>query len=106
MQIVQPLFGMQLPAWEHREHLRGTQPDVPQSETYCPDFALSSKIAMLGPSRRTQPLSDPPTRVVMMVAIGRLFGSGDPDGLGLNALFEAFRSVLAADAALLVASEG
>ena len=42
----------------------------------------------------------------MMVAMGRLFGSGDPDGLGLNALLEAFRSVLAADAALLVASEG
>ena len=106
MQIVQPLFGMQLPAWEHREHLRGTQPDVPQSETFCPYFALSSKIAMLAPSRRTQLLSDPPTRVVMMVAMGRLFGNGDSDGLGLDALFEAFQSVLAADAALLVASEG
>ena len=67
------------------------------------EFLEAGKKRLLGD---TQPLSDPPTRVVMMVAMGRLFGSGDPDGLGLNALFEAFRSVLAADAALLVASEG
>ena len=67
------------------------------------EFLEAGKKRLLGD---TQPLSDPPTRVVMMVAMGRLYGSGDPDGLGLNALFEAFRSVLAADAALLVASEG